>query len=688
MFTLSYTLHQVLVSRLNRWWAIKKIQIVWLFIIIATSPFAAQLPIIELSTYEHNPYIGQHLAGKGAIHEIVEQAFDASGYRIESKFYPFVRAMKLTKAGSSVAVFPISYDGELEADMYFSDPLPGERLGMLHKKTSIQATYEPRGKYIGVLRGRFSDFNRMDIKTAGAKFYQVSSNEDLLKMLYVGRVDYVLIDKFTAADLMVDKLPYMIGKLDFVKDTIKPVNFYVGFSKKNTSSKALVAAFNQGLKKITVNGTLNNILYKHGLLSFKPSHSKKVLRIATVANPDMLTMKNLSRQYEQEHPDIVLDWRVLDETVLRKRLLSDLAVSDGQFDVMTIGAFEAQFWARDHWLIPLVKLPQNYDQADLIKQVRQSLSHNGDIYGLPFYAESSMTYYRKDLFKQAGITMPANPTWRQIRLYAAIIHNPKAKIYGICLRGKAGWGENMAVINTIVNAFGASWFDKNWQAQLNSRQWFDAISFYIGLLQNYGPPNPDKNGYSEISQLTADGHCGITIDATVASSLLFDPDKSKVSILIGYASAPTTVTSIGGGWLWVWALAIPSSSTLKDDALEFITWATSKNYIDKVAQSNGWMAVPPGTRYSTYQNDNYRFAAPFSSFVLAAIENSAPKGETPRSAPYLGSNLVAIPEFPALGTEVGKNISLVLARKKTLSNALRSSQSFVAKKMRLAGYGN
>jgi sorbitol/mannitol transport system substrate-binding protein len=62
------------------------------------------------------------------------------------------------------------------------------------------------------------------------------------------------------------------------------------------------------------------------------------------------------------------------------------------------------------------------------------------VYALPFYAESSITYYRTDLFKDAGLTMPERPTWEQIAEFAEKLTNKDKEQYGICLRGKAGWG--------------------------------------------------------------------------------------------------------------------------------------------------------------------------------------------------------------------------------------------------------
>ena len=189
------------------------------------------------------------------------------------------------------------------------------------------------------------------------------------------------------------------------------------------------------------------------------------LTIATVNNGDMVVMQKLSTQFEQLHPDIQLRWVVLEENVLRQRVTTDIATKAGQFDIVTVGNYEVPIWAKQEMAgADATNLPAAYDVNDLLKPVREGLTYKGKLYGLPFYAESAMTYYRTDLFEKAGITMPAHPTYAEIRGFADKITDKQNQVYGMCLRGKPGWGENMAYVTTLVDAFGGQWFDKAWNA--------------------------------------------------------------------------------------------------------------------------------------------------------------------------------------------------------------------------------
>lgn len=411
----------------------------------------------------------------------------------------------------------------------------------------------------------------------------------------------------------------------------------------------------------------------------------ETLTIATVNNSDMIRMQRLSKTFEAEHPDIKLKWVVLEENVLRQRLTTDIATQGGQFDVLTIGMYEASLWGAKGWLEPMTDLSAEYDAEDIFPSVRDGLSVKGQLYALPFYAESSITYYRTDLFKDAGLKMPEHPTWTQMANFAAKLHAPDKDQYGICLRGKAGWGENMALISTVANAFGARWFDENWKPEFTGSEWTSALNFYVDTLSKYGPPGASSNGFNENLALFNSGKCAMWVDASVAGSFVTDKSQSKVADHVGFTFAPIQATSKGSSWLYSWALAIPTSSKEKDAAKTFSMWATSKAYSELVAKTDGIANVPPGTRASTY-TDAYMAAAPFAKVTLESLKSIDPNKPTLKPVPYVGVQLVTIPEFQAIGTQVGKQFAAALTGGISVQQALQGAQTATERQMKRAGY--
>jgi sorbitol/mannitol transport system substrate-binding protein len=409
------------------------------------------------------------------------------------------------------------------------------------------------------------------------------------------------------------------------------------------------------------------------------------LVIATVNNGHMIEMQKLGKHFEQANPDIKLKWVTLEEGVLRQRVTTDIATKGGQFDIMTIGMYETPIWGKKGWLQE-IKPDAAYDIDDLLPSIRDGLSAGGKLYAAPFYGESSMTMYRADLVKAAGATMPDNPTWEQARDIAAKVHNPAKGVYGICLRGKPGWGDNMALLSTMVNTFGGQWFDVSWKPQLETKPWKDAVGFYVDTMKKYGPPGASANSFNENLALFNEGKCGMWVDATIAASFISDPKQSKVADKVGFAQAPTAVTPKGANWLWAWALAIPASSQKSDAAQKFIRWATSKDYVKLVGKEVGWGSVPTGTRKSTYATPEFQKAAKFAEAELKAISTANPNDSTLPKSPYVGVQYAAIPEFQAIGIAVGQQMSAALAGKSTVDQALKNSQVSAEREMKKAGY--
>ena len=407
------------------------------------------------------------------------------------------------------------------------------------------------------------------------------------------------------------------------------------------------------------------------------------LVIATVNNGHMIEMQKLTPFFEKAYPDIKLKWVTLEEGVLRQRVTTDIATKGGQFDVMTIGMYETPIWAKKGWLNE-IKPDARYDVDDLLPAMRNGLSLDGKLYAAPFYGESSMVMYRKDLMDKAGLKMPDAPTWAFIGEAARKMNDKASETYGVCLRGKAGWGENTAFITATANSFGARWFDEKWNAQFDQPEWKATMDYYVKLLKDAGPPGASSNGFNENLALFNAGKCGMWIDATVAASFVTGKD-SKVADKVGFALAPDNGLGKRGNWLWAWSLAVPAGSKKTEAAQKFVSWATSKSYLALVAAKEGWANVPPGTRSSLYANPEYA-KVPFAKMTLDSINSADPTKPTVKPVPYVGVQFVAIPEFQGIGTTVGQIFSKALAGDITVDDALKQAQEATTREMTKAGY--
>jgi sorbitol/mannitol transport system substrate-binding protein len=414
----------------------------------------------------------------------------------------------------------------------------------------------------------------------------------------------------------------------------------------------------------------------------------KTVTVATVANPQMQDIEKLSSEFKKDHPDVNVKFVILPENELRDRVTQDIATQAGQYDVVTIGTYEVPIWAERTWLTKLDDYASqgDYDVGDLIPPVKEALTYEGGLYAVPFYGESSFLMYRKDLFAKAGLTMPPKPTWQQVADFAAKLHDPGNKVAGICLRGLPGWGEVLAPLNTVILTFGGRWYDEQYNAHLTEPATKQAVQFYVDLVRKYGEPGAPSAGFSECLTTMGQGNAAMWYDATVGAGSLEDPATSKVAGKVGYVPAPVVKTE-NSGWLWAWSLAIPNTSKVKDAAWEFVSWATSKDYLKLVGQQLGWPRVPPGSRLSTYEIPEYKQAAKaFADPTLTSIQEVNVKQPGLYPQPWVGVQYITIPEFQDLGTKVSQEISAAIAGRQSVDAALEKAQRYAEETAEEGGY--
>lgn len=405
--------------------------------------------------------------------------------------------------------------------------------------------------------------------------------------------------------------------------------------------------------------------------------------IALVSNSQMTDAQKLSTEFEKENPGTKLKFITLSENQARAKITMSTAMGGSEFDVAMISNFETPQWAKDGWLVNLSDYAKNtpgYDQNDFISSLRESLSYKGDMYAVPFYGESSFLMYRKDLFDKAGIKVDQSagyqPTWPEVAQWAQKLKTDDRA--GICLRGKPGWGEVLAPLDTVINTFGGRWFDEQWNATLDSPEVKKAVNFYVDTVKNYGELGAASTGFQECANLFGQGQTAMWYDATSAVSVLEDPKEYPDLVgKIGYLPAPI-VEKPNSGWLYTWALGIPKGAKNPDGAWKFISWMTSKDYMKLVGEKLGWARVPPGSRTSTYTDlpEYEAISKSYGPLTLKSIESATPNKPTVQPVPYTGIQFVGIPEFQDLGTRVSQQISAAIAGQKSVDDALSQAQEY------------
>ena len=403
------------------------------------------------------------------------------------------------------------------------------------------------------------------------------------------------------------------------------------------------------------------------------------LNLATVNNGQMKDMEKLKTEYEATHPGVTVNFQVMEEGDLRSAVTADVASGAGQYDIVTIGAYETPQWGANGWLVdltPNLTADTAYDVDDILPPVRVALSSGDQLYAVPFYGESSILMYNKEVMDAAGITVPNKPSWQEIADIADKVKTPE--MAGICMRGKPGWGDLFAPLTTVVQTFGGNWYDMDWNATVNTPEWKEAVTFYKEMLDKSGQADPVSYSFNECLTALKEGKAAMWADASVAASML-EADDSPVKGKMGYAHMPTVKTP-ESGWLWSWNLAVPASTKNQDAAIDFVKWATSKDYHKLVGEKLGWSLVPPGARTSTYEIPEYKEAAKaFAPITLEVMSSVNPQQPGVNPQPWVGIQYVSIPEFQDVGNQCAQLVADYLADRTSVDDALAKCQDIAQK---------
>lgn len=403
------------------------------------------------------------------------------------------------------------------------------------------------------------------------------------------------------------------------------------------------------------------------------------LNLATVNNGQMKDMEQLKTEYETANPGTKVNFQVMEEADLRSAVTADVASGAGQYDIVTIGAYETPQWGANKWLVDLtenLKADAAYDVEDILPPVRDVNSYEGKLFAVPFYGESSILMYNKEVFDKAGITFTNNPTWQEVADAAKKVDT--ADMSGICMRGKPGWGDIFGPLTTVVQTFGGSWYDMEWNATVNTPEWKEAITFYKTMLDDSGQADPVSYSFNECLTSLKEGKSAMWADASVAASMLEAAD-SPVKGKMGYAHMPVNKTE-EAGWLWSWNLAVPASTKNQEAAIKFVKWATSKEYHQLVGTKIGWANVPPGARTSTYEIPEYKeAAAAFAPLTLEVMTSVNPKQPGLNPQPWVGIQYVSIPEFQDVGNQCAQLVADYIAGRSSVDDALAKCQDIAQK---------
>lgn len=431
------------------------------------------------------------------------------------------------------------------------------------------------------------------------------------------------------------------------------------------------------------------------LPAYAGAEGKVTLNIGLANNPYSQALYAIVQKY---FPDAGYDFdvniAVIPEEDLRSAQTLDASTTGVTYDMFYVGPYEGMCWGQYNYLEDLApyfdKMTEEekawYDIDDVFAAMMKSVTDTeGHMWAIPFYGESSFIMYNKEIFEQAGIEMPANPSWDDIYELSTKVQALGDEYTGIVLRSDVGWGNLGAPLGAMQNAFGAQYYDMDWNATIDTPEMRNCWEMYKKLVTECGPANKTGNSYNECLNLFMEGNVGIYYDATSLCGN-FEAAESPIKGKVGYVQAPTQVEGGQSGWLWNWSMAINPESNHKDEVFKFLLWCTSKDFIDlSLEYAPDGSVTPPASRYYTYEQPVIA-ALPYAEATLNALAPLDFTKPAVNPVPYVGLQYMAIVEFQEAGTQMTQWVLDYATDGITLDEAIANTQALFEEIAEEGGY--
>ena len=279
-----------------------------------------------------------------------------------------------------------------------------------------------------------------------------------------------------------------------------------------------------------------------------------------------------------------------------------------------------KFW-RSGWYEPLdeyLKNPRltdpNFDLADISKPALKGNTYDGKLVALPTTQQTTMLYYRKDLFEKAKLKVPQ--TFAELEEAAKKLHNTEdggQKVVGIVLRGKKAAATSQWA--PYLFSLGGNWLTKDGKPAINSPEAVQAFDLYGRLLRNYGPPGAVNYHWYECVSLFVQGKAAMYTDVSNRIFYFEDPAKSQIVGKIGYALFPAGPAS-RTPTMEVWSMAVSSKSKKKEAAYLFVEWAASKENVLKMHLKGA-----PSVRASAWKDPKFLAEQHHKDWIEASLKS-------------------------------------------------------------------
>jgi ABC-type glycerol-3-phosphate transport system substrate-binding protein len=351
---------------------------------------------------------------------------------------------------------------------------------------------------------------------------------------------------------------------------------------------------------------------------------------------DVAAWKAAIAKFEAANPDIKVNMELVPWSEQQQRFVTALATG-GLPDVSMLGNnVVAQFQATGS-LAPLDEYVAAYDKAngtkiedDIWPGDKGYYILDGHLWASPIAVETRALYYRKDLFKAAGLDPEKPPqTWEDLATASAALSKAGAgKTYGIGLPMSLTYNTVQNFMSTWLG-YGARMIGDDGKCGFNTPEFKQALDVYTRVYKNGGthPDAPTMDGDTFRRGFIDGGYAMAIFDASLYKQL--ENEKAPFIKDVGIAKIPAGAKN-RSGFLGGWPLVLWSASEHKDAAAKWILFATHGEVLKDMAVASGYI---PGN--ITLAKGSPWDAFPYPLFV-EQLQDAKPYQYPAQAIPQMG----------------------------------------------------
>lgn len=283
---------------------------------------------------------------------------------------------------------------------------------------------------------------------------------------------------------------------------------------------------------------------------------------------------------------------------------------------------------------PALSAP-DLDLADIIPELKDGYSSNGQLYCIPQTFEFPALFIRKDLFKAAGFVdkdgnvIPPTNIEEYYQYAKALTKDAdgdgNADVYGTTLHGN-----RTGIFDEMISFYwgeGGNLFDKNLKPAVDVEKMNKVLGYYQKIYtEGYAPPESTNWELGEAANAFRLGKVAMSWNWSMVAAWLYDPKISsvydKIAVVKLFKGDANTKRYLREAST---ALCIPKYTPKKEAALLFVQWISSKQNQERF-YSPKYLIHP--VRLSLLSSAEYQKRAPY-----AVLQSDVAKSKSIRLCP-------------------------------------------------------